>query len=243
MKKWILLILLVLLIAAAAVILMLPANKVRYDGTSVYTDEELNRLIFGTDSPRYYLARVKEIFGRHREIPFLARYDIVFEQDRSILVHLYEKSLAGYISFQNYFLYFDWDGVLVEIGSQRVEGLYEVKGLSVEHAVKGEKLPIKDSDVFHTMLTLTQFLNQEKITRNGKEELLGHFCEGIRFKSSGIELEMGDITVFLGDSDNMEGKLYAMEDILPELEGKKGTLYLESYRSGAVNPRYVFKEN
>ncbi|MBO4872322.1 MAG: hypothetical protein J5496_02785 [Lachnospiraceae bacterium] len=243
MKKWILPILLVLMIAAAAVLLLLPANGVSYDGTSVYTDEELNQLIFGTDSPRYYYARIREIFRKHREIPFLARYDVVFEEGRNIRVHLYEKSLAGYLRFQNYYLYFDWDGVLVEIGTQRVEGMYEVKGLSVEHAVKGEVLPLKDSGVLHTMLTLTQFLNRETIYHSGREILLGSLCSGICFKSDGVELEMGGITVFLGDTDNVEGKLYAMEDILPELAGKQGTLYLDSYRSGAVDPRYIFKEN
>lgn len=242
MKKWILPAFLVLLIGTAALILLLPAKKISYDGTSVYSEEELNQLIFGTDSPRYYLARVKEIIGKHPEIPFLARYDIVFEKDRNLRVHLYQKSLAGYLRFQNYYLYFDWDGVLVETGTQRLEGTYEVQGLAVEHAVKGETLPLKDNGILHTMLTLTQFLNREKIRWKGEELILGSLCDGICFLDNGVELEMGEIAVFLGDTGNVEGKLYAMEDILPGLEGKTGILYLDSYQADALNPRYIFKE-
>ena len=57
-----------------------------------------------------------------------------------------------------------------------------------------------------------------------------------------MQLEFGELAVYQGESENMEGKLYAMEDILPELEGRKGTLYLDSYQSGAARPNYVFKE-
>ena len=241
MKKWILIVLAVLL-AVLAVFALLPVKSIRFDGDSVYTEEELKELIFGSDSPKYYPARLKELFYNHQEIPFLARYDLVFGKERSITVHLYEKSLAGCIRFQNYYLYFDWDGVLVEIGTQKLDGLYEVRGLPVEHAVKGEVLPVSDSGILHTILTLNQFLNRETIRWNGQNRLLGELCEGIRFKGSAVQLEFGDIAVYLGESDNMEGKLYAMEDILPELEGKKGTLYLDSYQNGAARPNYVFKE-
>ncbi len=241
MKKWIL-ILLALVLAALAVFALLPVKSIRFDGDSVYTEAELKELIFGTDSPKYYPARLKELFTRHKEIPFLARYDLVFGAERSITVHLYEKSLAGCIRFQNYYLYFDWDGVLVEIGTQKLDGLYEVRGLPVEHAVKGEVLPVSDSGILHTILTLNQFLNRETISWNGKTVLLGSICEGIRFKNSAVQLEFGELAVYLGESENMEGKLYAMEDILPELEGRKGTLYLDSYQSGAARPNYVFKE-
>ena len=243
MKKWILMIAAALLIAGIAVFALLPVRSIHYDGESVYTEQELNRLIFGSESPKYYPVRLKELFTKHSEIPFLARYDLVFEGDRSITVHLYEKSLAGYIRFQSYFLYFDWDGVIVEIGTQALDGLYEVRGLPVEHAVKGEVLPVSDSGVMHTILTLNQFLNRVTIRWGGRACLIGELCEGIRFKDGAVQLEFGDISVYLGSSETMEGKLYAMEDILPELEGKKGILYLDNYQAGELRPSYVFKEN
>lgn len=243
MKKWILAGLAAAILILAAVFVLLPVKTIRFDGESVYTEEELKTLIFGTDAPKYYVARLRELFKNHGEIPFLARYDLIFGEDRSIDVHLYEKSLAGYIRFQNYYLYFDWDGTLVEIGTKRLEDLYEVRGLSVEHAVKGETLPVSDSGTLHTILTLTQFLNRETIRVDGKERRLGSLCEGIRFKNGDVQLEFGGLSVYLGGSEHMEGKLYAMLDILPELEGRRGILYLDSYQAGAPGQNYIFKEN
>lgn len=243
MKKGrIILIFLGLLLIGGAVLLLLPVKQISFNGQTVYSESELKELIFGSEEPRYYWVRLKEMISSHRDIPFLARYDLSFGPDRSIQVYLYEKTLAGYIAFQNYYLYFDWDGVLVEIGSQRLAGLYEVKGLSVSHAVKGEKLPVSDGDILHSILSISQFLSSEKVNYPEGELLLGDLCEGIRFRSDGVLLEFGDIEVFLGDSDNIQSKLYVMEDILPELKGRRGILYLDSYRSGATHPSYVFKE-
>lgn len=241
-KGRILLIILGVLLLLAAGLLLLPAKNIEFHGTTVYAEDTIKELIFGSTKPRYYLARLKELMGNHKEIPFVARYDVTFPGNRCISVNLYEKSLAGYLRFQNYYLYFDWDGILVEIGTQRLEGIYEVKGLSVDHAVQGEKLPVSDGDSLRTILAVSQFLSNESVNLNGESVLLGSLCEGIRFRSDGVQLEFGELEVFLGNSDNIQEKLYAMEDIFPKLQGSRGVLYLDSYRSGDLNPSYVFKE-
>lgn len=241
-KRWIFLIILGILILGAGALFLLPTKGISFSGQSVYSESELKELIFGGEAPPYFWVRIKEMIGSHRDIPFLARYDLSFGPDRSIQVYLYEKSLAGYIAFQNYYLYFDWDGILVEIGSQRLPELYEVKGLNVSHALIGEKLPVTDGDILHSILSISQFLSSEKVSYSEGEILLGDLCDGIRFRSDGILLEFGDIEVFLGDSENIQSKLYVMEDILPELKGRRGILYLDSYRSGVTHPSYIFKE-
>ena len=35
--------------------------------------------------------------------------------------------------------------------------------------------------------------------------------------------------MFLGSSDNMNGKISELHDMMPQLEGLKGTLYLDTY--------------
>ena len=42
-------------------------------------------------------------------------------------------------------------------------------------------------------------------------------------------LILGDVKVFLGSSDNMNGKISELHDMMPKLEGLKGTLYLDTY--------------
>ena len=40
---------------------------------------------------------------------------------------------------------------------------------------------------------------------------------------------MKDLEVALGDSKDISGKISELSDMMPELEGKKGILYLDTY--------------
>ena len=243
MKKKIFLALSGVLLALLILLLLLPVGQIRIEGNSYYSEEELKDRIFGDNKPRYLVARIGEMLGRHREIPFVERYSLDFGPGLDIRVTVYEKALAGYILFQNYYLYFDWDGTLVETSSRRVEDVYEVSGLSISHAVVGEKLPVGEGGKISSILTISQFLNREKIDLGAEEILLGSLAKRIHFSNEGILLELEDIKVLLGGGDNMEAKLFVMADMLPALKGRKGTLYLNTFKPGAAHPSYIFKEN
>ncbi|MBO4837856.1 MAG: hypothetical protein J5493_00595 [Lachnospiraceae bacterium] len=241
MKKWILVI--VLAVAAVLVVLaLIPAGTIRYEGNAYYEEEELTKRVFGDSKPRYFVALLQEKLGRHKEIPFVDHYDVQFGPGRDITVRLYERSLAGYLRFQDYNLYFDWSGTVVESSRQQVDGVFEVTGLGVDYAVVGKRLPVADSTAIDSILTISQFLKKESVAWNGTETPLASLAKRIRFSSDGVSVDFGDIEVLLGSAENMDAKLFLMADILPELAGRKGTLYLDNYQSGAVRPHYVFKE-
>ena len=46
----------------------------------------------------------------------------------------------------------------------------------------------------------------------------------------GINLKFEELTVQLGDEDNMEAKISRLSAILPKLKKKKGVLKLNNYR-------------
>ncbi len=241
MKKW----LLITILAVAAVLIVLaliPAGTIRFEGNQYYSEEELTKQVFGDVKPRYFAARIREWIGKHKEIPFVDHYDVQFGPGRDVTVRLYERSLAGYLRFQDYNLYFDWSGTVVESSKQQVEGVFEVAGLGVNHAVVGEKLPVADGSAIDSVLTISQFLKKETVSWGGTETLLSSLAQRIRFSSEGVSVDLGDIDVLLGSAENMDSKLFLMADILPELHGRKGTLYLDNYQTGAVRPHYVFKE-
>ena len=52
---------------------------------------------------------------------------------------------------------------------------------------------------------------------------------------------MGDIEVILGNSAGLNGKIAELGDMLPQVEGKSGTLYLDTYDETKTNPMYTFK--
>ena len=83
----------------------------------------------------------------------------------------------------------------------------------------GEPLPIGDMNIFTEILNLTQVLS-----------LYDMGVDKIHYSPKGeATLILGDVKVFLGSSDDMNGKISELHDMLPQLEGLKGTLYLDTY--------------
>ena len=89
---------------------------------------------------------------------------------------------------------------------------------------------VADQDIFGEILNLTQVLNVSDIQ-----------VDKINYNSyNEAELVMGDITVELGNSDSLDGKISELHDIMPELSGLSGTLYLDTYDETNSSPIYRF---
>ena len=208
LKKWIL---------AAAILLLLGIllwsiriTDIKVTGSARYTEAEMTNLLFpeGMDRNTLYCL-YKERFQPHREIPFVADYDILFRSPSKVEVMVYEKSIVGYVSYLNSYMYFDKDGIIVESTSNKLEGVPRIEGLNFGQIVLGEPLPAPNMDIFREILNLTQVLSLynmevDKITYNVKEQ---------------ATLTMGDVNVFLGTSDDMNGKISELHDMLPQIEG------------------------
>ncbi len=236
-----LLILLPLFLIALLVLFLLPQKSLSVNGNSFYSDEQIEEFLFAGKSRKALPFFLQEKLQRHKEIPFVEKYTVSFDGFRNVSAEVYEKTLAGYLRFQDYCLYFDWDGVLVDSSRNVLPGVYRVSGLSITHAVLGEKLAVSDQGSFSVVLSITQFLNRESVEWSAGKIPLSELADGIVFGSSGVSVTLGDITVLLGSADYLETKLALMADMLSQLEGRKGTLYLDSYKEGAAHPSYIFK--
>ena len=133
-------------------------------------------------------------------------------------------------SYLNSYMYFDKDGIIVESTSNKLEGVPRIEGLNFGQIVLGEPLPAPNMDIFREILNLTQVLSLynmevDKITYNVKEQ---------------ATLTMGDVNVFLGTSDDMNGKISELHDMLPQIEGLKGTLYLDTYDELKTDTMFSF---
>ncbi len=85
--------------------------------------------------------------------------------------------------------------------------------------------------IFEEILNLTQILS-----------IYGLSVDKIQYNSIGdATLYMGDIEVILGNNAGLNGKIAELGDMLPQLEGKSGTLYLDTYDETKTNPMYTFK--
>lgn len=161
-------------------------------------------------------------------IPFVEDYKLVFQNPFHVQVIIHEKTVVGYVSYMSSFMYFDKDGIVVESTNQKLDGIPCITGLKFGHIVLHQPLPVEEKSVFESILNVTQVLE----TYNLK-------VDKIQYNSKGeATLYMKDLEVALGDSKDISGKISELSDMMPELEGKKGILYLDTY--DPVNPPSMY---
>ena len=222
-----------LLLLLAIALMSLNIKEITVSGSEKYTAEELaERLLPEKKDRNLVYCYLKDRFGEHEKIPYVEDYDLVFESPTRVEVIVYEKGIVGYVRYMSSYMYFDKDGIIVDSTNERLEGVPEVTGLEFGHIVLYAPLPVEDSRIFSEILGLTQALYDYEIQ-----------AEEIHFGSRNqVTLRLGDIDVELGDSENMNGKIAALHDTLPVLEGQAGTLYLDSYDEAGTSGTYTFKK-
>lgn len=202
--------------AALVVVSVFRVQNVSVEGNVHYTSEEIEAMVL-TDRLSYnslYLSlkyRNKEI----RDIPFIETMSVRVDSPDSITIRVYEKSVAGYVEYMGRYMYFDRDGIVVESSETRTEGIPQVTGIRFDHVVLYEALPVKNTDIFQEILSITQMLSKHQIT-----------TDKIYFNESNeITLYFDNIRAKLG-KDNLEEKVMRLEQILPNLSGESGVLDL-----------------
>jgi cell division protein FtsQ len=224
---------------AAAVILLLAATlyfvrirTVTVTGNERYTDEQIEELLFPDNISRIpLLCYLKSRFRPHVKIPFVEDYKIAFQDPTSVDIIIYEKSVVGYVSYMSSYMYFDKDGIIVESDNEKLPGVPWITGLDFGQIVLYQPLPVSREDIFQEILNLTQILSiynlkVDRIQYDSLEE---------------ATLYMDDLEILLGSNESLNGKIAELNDMLPMLEGRKGTLHLEEYQENGNTAGYAFK--
>ncbi len=206
-------------------------ENVYVEGNVHYSQEEIKEIVM--DSPlsnnSLYLSMKYKNKGVEN-IPFVDVMDVSILAPDTVKITVYEKALAGYIKYLDTYMYFDKDGCVVESSNIRTVGVPQITGLTFEHIVLGEPLPVENTEVFGIILNLTKLLNKYEL-----------FADKINFHSSQeVTIYFGDVKVALGnDQRYLEDKIMLLPKFLEELEGKSGILKMEKYEEG--KGRFTFK--
>ena len=206
-------------------------KEIEVTGNKHYTEEQIVDLIFDeTWSKNSAYCYYENNFQEPKSIPFIEEYKVEFQSPTKVRVVVYEKSVVGYVSYMSSYMYLDKDGIIVESSGEQLPGIPWITGMEFGHIVLHQPLPVANQSIFDQILNLTQVLSVngvkvDKINYNS-------FLEA--------ELTIGDIVVELGNDENLNGKVSELSDILPEIEGLSGTLYLDSYDENNSNPMYSF---
>lgn len=212
--------------------LSVKITDITVTGNKKYDSDQIVEMLFPDSLSRNTgVCYLKNQFEPHQKIPFVEDYKIVFRSMSQIEIIVYEKSMVGCVSYMSSYMYFDKDGIIVESASEKLPGIPEITGLKFGHIVLYEKLPVESAQIFSDILNLTQVLSIYQIE-----------SDQIRFSSNGnTTLYIGDIDVVLGGSNDLNGKISELSDIMPQITGMRGTLYLDTYDEGNLNAMYAFK--
>lgn len=201
-------------------------NQFYVTGNTHYTNEEIIDMVVenGMDHNSLFLSfkyRNKSI----ENIPFIEKMDVDILSPDTVRINVYEKAIAGYISYLGRYMYFDRDGIVVESSFEKSDNVPEVMGLNFDYVIMHEKLPIDNQKVFSEILDITQLLYKYHLNANK-----------IFFDSEyNVYLYFDTVEVSLGDFENIDEKIIQLQYILPKLEGKTGILEMKDYDDNTRN--------
>lgn len=232
-RFWLIFIILLLFLIAGGIWYLLTEYKVtelEVQGNVHYTSDEVANMVLpgGIRNNSIYL----KLWFRNREmkdIPFVETMDVDIVSHHKIKVTVYEKALAGCIEYLGMYMYFDRDGMVVESSSQLTEGVPQIKGLTFDYVVLYEPLPVENEEIFSEILKVTQLLEKYELA-----------ADQIYFSASGnVTLYFGQVRVNMGGEDYIDEKVMELLEILPNLEGMKGVLHMESYTTETTKVTFV----
>ena len=195
-------------------------TTVYVDGSIHYTNEEIMDMVMEGrlgDNSLYLSLKYRD--KGVENIPFIEMMDVSIEARDTIRITVYEKALAGYVRYLGRYVYFDKDGIVVETSEEETAGIPQVTGLSFDHVILHEPLPVDNPDLFNEILNITQQLAKYSLT-----------ADRIYFDSTyQVTLSFGDAKVALGENVNIKKKIMLLQSLLPNLMGKSGTLDMREY--------------
>lgn len=227
-RNILLLILLLFLLAGGGYVLVTrvyTVEKVSVVGNELYSDGQIEQLVLSDEYAWSTLyVYLKNRFFHEEELPFVDSIAVGMSLQRphELTVEVTEKGILGYLYInsidQN--AYFDKDGFVVETSQEEIPDVPKIEGLDCDTVVLYEKLPFDDTTALGSLLSLTQLLEKYEIP-----------AKRIRYqKSDGtMQVYSEQITVNVGGPDYLTDKIMRLQYILPQLEGKKGTLHLENW--------------
>lgn len=194
---------------------------VSYEGLNNCSQETMEQYLFqGKMSRNPIVFFFQSKFREHPEIPFVEEYEVEMVSMDEFHITVYEKSIIGYLKYMGECMYFDKDGIVVEVTAVELEGQQYVEGIDFDRIVLNEKIPVKDDDTFHTILDITQLIHNYDIP-----------ADTISIsKKLEITLHIGNVRVAMGGNDEyLSKKVNVLSGILKNMEDKPGVLDMSEY--------------
>ena len=157
------------------------------------------------------------------EMPvYLDDIDFAFHTPWKIELKVTEKQIMAGMYLQGSYVYFDKDGLVMNISSEAMESVELIEGIQVqseEEIQLFQTLKIQDQDVFQIIMKFIEAMKKQDLSP-----------DKIVWEEESMNLQFGEICVQLG-KNNFDEKLTQLPAILTkeELQGQAGILHMEKY--------------
>ncbi len=207
-------------------------TTVYVEGNIHYTNEEIMEMVMGGRYGNNSLFLSMKYSDKGIDnVPFIQTMDVSIEARDTVRITVHEKALAGYVSYLGRYVYFDKDGIVVETSEEKTAGIPQVTGLSFDHVILHEPLPVEKPEVFDEILNISQQLSKYSLS-----------ADKIYFDSNyQVTLIFGDAKVAIGDSQDIDEKIMTLQYLIPNLLGKSGTLDMREYSEDTTT--YSFEQD
>ena len=212
-------------LAAAAVLLLsvfgfFRIRQVTVIGNEYYTKEEIADFVVEDGYKRNSLyLYFKYHYMEQPRIPFIDTLEVSIDSPSGVTIRVYEKSIVAYVHYLGKNVYFDKDGVVVEISEEQMDNVPLISGLSFSELTLYQTLKVEDESVFGTILDVTQLLSKYDLKP-----------DEVRFGNGGeLFFQMGGVRVALGEGDHLDEKVARLKQLEADLADKTGTLHMENY--------------
>ena len=169
----------------------------------------------------YILMKFKT--GSYKLPIYLEDVNVSLTAPWKVKVKVTEKEIIGCLAKDNSYIYFDEEGLVLQIAAEYNNEVPMIEGLEVKKPKKFKKLQVDNEKVFDCFVSVTKEIEKNELTP-----------DRLVWEENGMNLHFEKVCVQLGKS-NFGIKVLQLTALLDELEGKDGILHLEHYTSDSNN--------
>lgn len=210
MNKYSKLIKLLLLILVVVAIIVgfnqMKVKNIEVVGGEHYTAEEITEKLLNGIGDRYTgVIWAKNFLGLERNtIPFVEKTEIEIIDKNSIRITVYDKAVIGCVRHMEKNMFFDREGIVVEITDSEMDMVPVITGVNFTSVVMNQKLEVENDSIFKKIMEITQLLIKYDIK-----------ADEINFDiRNNITIYVNGSIALMGESDNYDYKVNGLKNVL-----------------------------
>lgn len=205
-------------------------QKVTVTGSTYYTEEEIKAKIIGKDVlNNSLLLQLKYKLKEQKEISFIQNIDIEVIDRHTINLNVNEKVITGCVEYMSEYVYFDKDGIVLEITNEKKENVPLITGVTYSEMAIDDKLAVDEDEIFDIILNISKLIKKYKVD-----------IAVVKFDLKGnITLTSGKIKILLGKREVYDEQIAELSGILQKSDRLEGELDLTNFKEGQDN--FIFK--